>query len=164
MNKLPRMENKIMNPADICTTLRPLTCLNVSKPAFLLYDTRRTSKNCSDINLIKENCYIIDKFNDSKYRFSAEVSYTCTGDPSPVPNLEQYAPLNKENWQQERKVKQSMHGANNYQLLQFKKCLSSWLGKWNTCTKELQAKIRKTIVYLLLIFQCQSQVIEIFLF
>ena len=72
---------------------------------FYRIDTHRTSKNCSDINLIKENCYIIDKFNGSKYRFSAEVSYTGTGDPFPVPNLEQYAPLKQRKLETEKERK-----------------------------------------------------------
>ena len=33
---LPRIEKKIINPADICTTLRLPTCVRASKPAFSL--------------------------------------------------------------------------------------------------------------------------------
>jgi hypothetical protein len=33
---LPRIEKKIMKPADICTTLRLPTCVKASKPAFSL--------------------------------------------------------------------------------------------------------------------------------
>jgi hypothetical protein len=33
---IPRIEKKIMNPADIWTTLRLPTCVKASKPAFSL--------------------------------------------------------------------------------------------------------------------------------
>jgi hypothetical protein len=33
---LPRIEKKIMKPADICTTLLLPTCVKASKPAFSL--------------------------------------------------------------------------------------------------------------------------------
>lgn len=40
MNNLPRMEKKIMNPADICTTLRLPTRVKASKPAFSLQSVK----------------------------------------------------------------------------------------------------------------------------
>ena len=42
VNKSPSMEKKIMNPADICTTLRLPTRVNASKPAFSLF--QKTNK------------------------------------------------------------------------------------------------------------------------
>ena len=39
---LPRIEKKIMNPADIWTTLRLPTCVKASKPAFSLQTSKWT--------------------------------------------------------------------------------------------------------------------------
>lgn len=44
MNHLPRMEKKIMNPADIWTTLRLPTRVNASKPAFSLESIMKNSR------------------------------------------------------------------------------------------------------------------------
>lgn len=39
-NNLPRIEKKIMNPADICTTLRLPTRVKASRPAFSLFERK----------------------------------------------------------------------------------------------------------------------------
>jgi len=49
MNYSPRMEKKIMKPADIWTTLRLPTRVNANKPAFSLKITKNDITVCQEL-------------------------------------------------------------------------------------------------------------------
>jgi len=76
------MEKKIMNPADIWTTLRLPTCVKAKSPAFSLGKSQECFLNDSGII-----CIPTMKMIPQAHASFVQESYTETDDPFPVPKI-----------------------------------------------------------------------------